>query len=717
MVDLYTRAHELLNELRRNGNQAQGVDMRAYWRGQSFEGSADQPMTIRRALALQAVLQQCQVVIRPQDVIVGAPSGTVLPERPANIDDVAWERLHALNTEIGERSFWQHVDHCAPDYETLLSIGLDGLIARIDAAAYPTSDQRVFAASMRLALGAASDFVMRHAHACRTLAQEEKPVRAAELAGIVADCERVAHHPPQSFRQAVQLVWLLHVIWAIEGRGAMAFGRLDQYLLPFYLAEPEAERDARTKEVLGCMWAKLEEPGLPNSVQNIAIGGTTPSGDEAVNPLSYLILDVTRAMSTPHSNLSARVTSKSGQFLLACADVIKTGIGFPSLFNDDVLILAICEHLKIPLEDARDYCFVGCIETQIQGCVPPWSDSMISMSLALEHTLLGGASRLPETPAGDSSPDPRSFASFEDLYQPFEAHLTGQVERHIAQLKNVSSSADPARFTSPLLSALTRDCIARGRDINDGGARYPDLHGIAGMGLGTVSDSLAAIRWFIYDHAALSWDKLLTALADNFCHNETLHQRLLHQAPKYGNDTPYVDELAARVVRTFTDLVLAQRSPTGGYYVPLMAANINNIRCGAELGASPDGRLARQPVSDAASPSFGRDLNGPTAVIKSLTQVDYKPVVGGTVVNLKFSPSALAGKAGSERFRALMEAYFERGGMQMQFNVTGRQTLEAARAHPEDYRDLVVRVSGLSSFYVELSPSVQEDILACTEHE
>jgi pyruvate formate-lyase/glycerol dehydratase family glycyl radical enzyme len=692
------------------------VDLRPLWRGRVFERRAAEPMAVRRAHALAVVLDEMALLIRPEERIVGAPMG-VLSAAPV-VDEATMAHYARLDTEAGERGFLTNADHLAPDYAHLLSVGLPGLLAETQASLARHHDERrrAFLRSVEVAMEAVSRFVRRWAVACRVEAGGQPPSRAAELAAMADDLDALAVAPPATLAQALQLIWLIHVIFAIEGRGAMAFGRMDQYLLPFYRRAVAAGQEAEARALFECFWAKLEEPLLPNPVQNIAIGGQTPEGDDAVNELSYLLLEVTGTVGTPHSNLSARCCARTPQpFYDACIALIKTGIGFPALFNDEVLVPAIME-MGVPIEQARDYAFVGCIETFLPGCMPPWSDSRVNLLAAVDRTLRRGRDGPDGEQRGPITPALEDLVTFEQFMDAFEAQVCQMVRAHCAEIVRRKGALDPWQYTSPLLSALVADCIAKGLDVNMGGSRYPAWHGPCGMGLGSTADALAAIQRLIYDEKAVGWDELLAALDADFRGHEALRQRLLRRAPKYGNDDPAVDELAARVVRVFTNEVLAQRMEDGGRVVPLIAANVANIAAGKEVGATPDGRRAGEPVSDAASPSFGRDRQGPTAVIRSLCTVDYMPVVGGTVVNQRFSPHMLRGSAGTALLRSLVQTYFAHGGMQMQFNITGGETLRAAMEDPAAYGDLLVRVSGFSALYVGLSREVQEDILARTEH-
>ena len=710
------RLRDRLRAMRLALSDARLMDLRPLWRGRAFERHAAEPMTVRRAHALAAVLDEMALLIRPEERIVGAPMGVL--SAALVVDEATMAHYARLDAEAGERGFLTNSDHLAPDYAHLLAVGLPGLLAETRAALAGHHDERrqAFLRSVETALEAVCRFARRWAAACRAEAESQLPPRAAELAAMADDLDALVVAPPTTLAQALQLIWLIHVIFAIEGRGAMAFGRMDQYLLPFYRRAVAAGQEAEARALFECFWAKLEEPLLPNPVQNIAIGGQTPEGDDAVNELSYLLLEVTGAVGTPHSNLSARFCAHTPQlFYDACIALIKTGIGFPALFNDEVLVPAIME-MDVPIGEARDYAFVGCIETFLPGRMPPWSDSRLNLLAAVDRTLRRGHDGLDGEPRGPITPALGELVTFEQFVDAFEAQVRHMVRAHCAEIERRKSAIDPWQHTSPLLSSLVADCIARGLDINMGGARYPAWHGPCGMGLGSTADALAAIQRLIYDEKALGWDELLAALDANFRDHEALRQRLLRRAPKYGNDDPAVDELAARVVRVFTDEVLAQRMEDGGRFVPLMAANVANIAAGKEVGATPDGRRAGEPVSDAASPSFGRDRQGPTAVIRSLCAVDYAPVVGGTVVNQRFSPHMLRGPAGTALLRSLVQTYFAHGGMQMQFNVTGGETLRAAMEDPTAYSDLLVRVSGFSALYVGLSREVQEDILARTEH-
>lgn len=356
MVELSctTRSQHLLATLRQRRIPVGKLDMRPYWRGCAFERYVNEPLTIRRARALEAVLSGMSLLIREDDLIVGTPAGIAQGQLPPDIDEVAWQKCKALNESIGERWFTTSFDHLAPDYHKLVAIGLPGLLAEAQASEQVQRDpaRKVFLRSVQIALQAVIDFVRRWQQACVAELDSTSDIRRDELTLIASDLRTIANQAPQTFGQAVQLVWLVHVVLAVEGRGAMAFGRMDQYLWPLFQRELELDGGHRARAILECLWAKLEEPLVPNPVLNIAIGGQTPDGEDAVNALSYLILDVTKTMATPNSNLSARFTRFTpDRFYDACVDVIKTGIGFPAVFNDEVLVPAIttCWALNWPM--------------------------------------------------------------------------------------------------------------------------------------------------------------------------------------------------------------------------------------------------------------------------------------------------------------------------------------------------------------------------------
>jgi formate C-acetyltransferase len=613
---------------------------------------------------------------------------------PKGIGEGEYQALVEEHHAQGQRDFWAGFDHTLADYPTLLSIGVGGYCARVRVSLGRQSDPKtqVFLRAVGLTLQAFSGFIRRLAGSAREAGYETH----ARI------CDAIAIEPPQGFREAIQLVWLTHLAFRSEGRHHMALGRLDQYLWPFYqddLAQGRLTR-ANALDLLCHLWARLDEIG---EVQNICIGGLTPDGRDATNDLSYLCLDATRLVGSPHTNLSARFHDDTPEaFHRACFEVIRTGIGFPAIFNDHVLLQGLDE-IGIPTEVARDYCMVGCIETMLAGRQPAWSDSRFNTPLYLLRAMerLGG----------------EQGRSYERLVALFRSEAAEGLAAHVARMNAHIARYPVERFPDPFLSALTRSCIERGCDVNDGGAEYPRFHGVCMMGLATIADSLAAVKKLVFEERSVEYAVLLKALENDFVGAEGLRQMLMHAAPKYGNDEPYVDQIAAQVVQWTADECLRHRMPGGGCYVSAMAANVQNISAGREVGATPDGRRAFTPLSDAASPYFGRDRRGPTAFLASVATPDYHRVLTGSVINMRFDPDHFQDESDARRFLSFTRQFVARRIPELQFNFTKNETLRAAQQEPETYRNLVVRVSGFSARFVELAPEIQTDIMRRRAHD
>ncbi len=674
--------------------EGRDTNLAPLWRAQSYRQTVGEPMTVRRAKALNAILENCDLPVWPGELLVGLGNPTRLA-RAADVDRNELQAARALCRGIGGRDFTTHADHHAPDYPALVAAGFGGLAAAVDA-----QPSNPFLASVRVALTGAAAFLRRWSERLR-LAASESPAFRDLLVAQSARLKRLAAEPPECFVDALQLVFSFHCMTQLDERGAMAFGRLDQFLLPFYRADIAAGRLTadRAQAVLDHFFAKITVDG---DIQNIALGGVKPDdGTDATNELSFLILEACRRVGRPGGNCTARVHRRTPPaFLRKCGEVIRTGIGYPAVFNDDVQIPVLVD-LGYSLEDARDYCFVGCIEVFTPGKMPPWSDTRFNTLAVVNDTVYHCAAE--------------TWASF---FAAFSERLREALRQHVANQNAVRQDAvkHAEELTSPLLSALLDDCIARGKDMNNGGARYPANVGTGIMGIGVAADALMAVKRFVYDEPRFTLTALRSILDADFEGYEEERQLLLHGAPKYGNDIEAVDRIAVAVTRLAGEELLRHRNPQGGYHWGLMAANIQNISAGREVGASPDGRKAGQPLSDAASPTFGRDAEGPTAAVKSVARLPYEVCPGGNVINMKLHPSVLEGDAGLEAFARLVRTCFDLGGIQLQFNTTDRETLKAAIADPERFADLVVRVSGFSAHFTSLDYAVQEDILARTEH-
>ena len=684
------------------------------WRADSLASTPGEPATVRRAMALNAVLAHCPLTVMPGELLVGlgnlgrwVADGTFTSERLT--------AAQAVVNAFGERDFQSHANHHAADYATLLRLGFGGLRRQIRAS-QPRQDAkgRVFLESMRLALDGASAHLRRWSQRLG-LAAQEFPDQGALLRQQAAMLARLADEPPTTFWEALQLVFSYHCMMQLDDRGAMAFGRMDQYLYPFFQADLQAGRltAADAQALLDHLFAKIT---IDEDVQNITLAGTRPAdGADGTTELSYLILEACRRVGRPGGNCTARIHAGTPEaFLVKCAEVIRTGIGYPAMTNETLIVKGLLEH-GYPLEDARDYCCVGCIETQIQGRQGPWADGRANPLYCLNLALFRGLDILTGKQAGPDTGEPSDFEGF---YQAFIAQAHLQIRQLIAQAdaRQRRHFAHAEDFTAPLLSALVADCIDRGRDVNDGGARYPGCYGFGSMGIASIADSLAAVRQFVYEEHRFALDQLREMLRADFAGFEPERQLLLRGAPKFGNAIEAVDALAARVVTDLAAEYRRHRTPEGGHYFMLMGSNVQNIAAGREIGATPDGRKARTPLSDASSPTFGRDVLGPTAAIRSIGRLPYHLAAGGNVVNMKLDPACLRGEAGLRRLAALVRTCFDLGGQELQFNTTDSAVLRAAMDRPEGYESLVVRVSGFSATYVRLDRSVQQDILSRTEH-
>ncbi len=581
--------------------------------------------------------------------------------------------------------------------------------------------------AMALACDAAIRFAERHAELAESMAALEADAsRAAELKRIAELCRRVPAEAPRDFWEALQAYWFCHLgtITELNGWDAMSPGRLDLHLGSFYESDLKAGRLTRekAKELLSCFWIKVNntpappkvgvtaaESGTYNDFTNINLGGLTRDGDDASGELSYLALEVLDELRLLQPQANIQLSAKTPARLLteACR-VIRNGNGYPSLFNADEVAQAMIGMGKDPA-DAREGGTSGCIETGCFGKEAYILHGYLNLPKVLLLALNDGVDADTGKRLGPATGDPRKFSGFDELYAAIEAQL-GAV---LATKLRISDFLDRmyARLTpAPFLSALIEGCIGKGRDYYDGGAKYNTDY-IQFVGLGTITDSLAAISEFIYGRQGLSWDTLLGALAANWGGQEELRLLLANKAPKYGNDDERADAIAVRLIDTLIKLLDGRPSPRGGaYHIDLLSTTCH-VYFGLKTGATPDGRRARLPMSDGTSPSQGADRKGPTAVMKSLGKLGQART-GGTLLNQRFLPGVLEGEEGLHRLSALVRGYFKLGGHHVQFNVVDTDTLRAAQEKPEDYRDLLVRVAGYSDYFVDLDRNHQEEIIS-----
>jgi len=607
--------------------------------------------------------------------------------------------------EEPEGPLWNFANHLAADYEKVLRVGYGGLLAESESRREGCDgSEREFYEAVIISLWAATDHISRYAERVKELTEgEDDAGRREELGGIAERLRRISRQPAEDFREAVQLFWMTHICVALAGGMALAAGRFDQYMYPFYRRDVEVGRitPEDAVELLTWLWVKFNEPKL-GAVQNLTIGGLTPEGTEGTNELSYLCLEAARRAKVPYPNLSARVhRGTSERFYAEVAKTIRLGMGFPSVFNDEVIIPALCG-AGFELADARDYIVMGCQEIMIAKKQPSWDVSYgINLPGCLKRVLEGeGTARL----AG----------SYESLLSAYRAELGRQIS-DVAAFAGRKYKRVRETGSDPFGSALLEDCLARGKDMYQGGTRYPATVGMWALGLGTAADSLAAIGKFVFEDGSRKLGELAEILDGNFEGKEALRQLLLKKLPKFGNDDDRVDLIAKEIGEFFCREVLKHRGPHGEYFLPLLASYLGHVEAGEQTGATPDGRRSGEPLSDAASPAQGRDVRGATAALKSVTKIDHTLSAGGLAVNMKFSPSVLEGEAGLRNLWALLKGYFEMGGQEIQVNVVSGKTLEEARRDPELHRDLVVRVAGFNEYFVKLDGEVQDEIIARTE--
>lgn len=627
------------------------------------------------------------------------------------------------------------IGHITVDYQSVLEKGFLGLkqeveaeLDRLDYEAPGSLKKLHLLRAMRICCDSAIRLAERYAaEADRLAAAESDPARRTELEQIAQICRHVPAHPARTFHEALQAFWFVHLILNLETNGyAIGPGRFDQYLYPYYRADIEAGRLSReqAEELLACLWLKLNELTVVkeggtakasttfNDFQNLNLGGQTVEGQDAVNELSYLCLAVTARLQLPQPQISVLISEKTpDEFVTKASEVISLGFGMPSVFNDDEKVEALL-HKGKSLADARLGGINGCVELNAPGKDNMASSGYLNLLKSLELALNNGLNPLTGTQLGPQTGHPAQFATFDDLMEAFRRQLVHAINLKViydSLARQVYAQFCPVPFTSLLMD----DCLEKGRDYHDYGARY-NLPLICGVGTGTIADSLAAIKTVVFEDRKITLTELTDALRANFTGYERLRQLLLKRVPKWGNGDDSVDSLAHRVVDLFCDELAKHRNEEGVPYAANMIPTTTHIWFGFLTGSTPDGRLAQTPLSEGISPVQGMDQNGPTAVVRSMACLDHVRC-SGTLLNMKFHPSSLKGEAGLTKFGQLVRTYFKHGGHHMQFNVVSAETLRAAQEHPEDYQNLIIRVAGYSDYFVRLSRDLQDEIISRTE--
>ncbi|MBR3691587.1 MAG: hypothetical protein IKL89_02655 [Clostridia bacterium] len=681
----------------------------SYYRYLGLRDHLHTPQPILRAYGIEALFSRSGAHIHRQDLIVGCTRGASYAG-PAE----AVEHAKRFVASLGRREFWTNDSHFAPDYEYILTRGLPGLFADIEAsrARHAADPRRLeMLTGMQIALGGFRRLISNYAAAAEGLIGLED-YDEERLSFISANCRALLNAAPATFAEGLQLVWLCHTAFMLEERGAMALGRMDQYLYPLYAADIAAGRldDKRAVELLSNTFTKIPS----SDVVNICIGGMDRDKKCRINGLSRCILRAVRACMSPGPNLSLRYTPDLPEdFFRECLESIGTGLGYPALMNDEINIAAL-SRMGYAEEDVYNYCMVGCIENFLPGQQPPWSDGRFDAPRFIDYVLNEGISAYNRS-MGITRRPCEEIASMEEFMNLLCAELSQGAAEYCATFNAKCGGISQEALPEPFLSCFCKECIERGQDINNGGTKYPSAHGAVLMGVATMADSLAAIEKVVFGDRIATLPELRDALAANFEGYDALYAALL-AAPKYGNNDDFADKYAVWFLDFLASEFDRYRTPDGGRFYVAMAANVQNIYAGQRIGATPDGRKVGEPLSDAASPTYGRDVRGATATLLSVSKPDYTKAACGTVINQKYSPSLFRGENLS-KLSALVRTYFARGGQEIQMNATSRETLIDAMEHPEKYPTLVVRVSGFSEYYVRLAKEVQLDILSRTQHE
>lgn len=585
--------------------------------------------------------------------------------------------------------------------------------------------------SMIIAADAIINYATRYSNLLDELAANEgNDDRKIELKEMAAICRKVPANAPTTFHEALQHYWFIHVgvITEVNPWDSFNPGRLDQHLLPFYqkgMADGSLTKE-KAVELLGAFWVKFNNHPAPPKIGVTAkesstytdfalinLGGVKPDGSDAVNEMTYVILDVIEDMRLLQPSSMIQVSKKNpDRFIKRTARIVKTGFGQPSIFNTDAIIQQLVRQGK-SLEDARNGGASGCVETGAFGTESYILTGYFNLVKIFEITMHNGYDPISGKKVGIETGKFEEFDSFDQLLNAFKKQVEYMVNIKIRGT-NIIDSIFAQNLPVPFLSLLIDDCISNGKDYNCGGARYNSSY-IQGVGLGSLTDILTSIKYNIYDNAKLTPYELLLALNSNYEGNASLRNEFLSHTPKYGNDDDYADDQAVAIFNIFYNAVDGRPNTKGGHFRINMLPTTSHVYFGSVTGATADGRMAFKPLSEGISPMQGADRKGPTAVIKSAAKIDHIKT-GGTLLNQKFTPSLLDSEKGIDAMVGLIRSYFRMDGHHIQFNVVTATQLRKAQKNPEEYKDLIVRVAGYSDYFNDLGEDLQEEIIRRTEH-
>lgn len=761
-----------------------------------YRQNMHQPLAIRRALMLQRVLEEMSIFIEPQTLIAGnqASANRAAPIFPEYAMDWVVAELDEFDKRDGDvfhiteenkqvlrdmAPFWENNTvkdrglaampasakvfydlgvikaegnitsgdaHVAVNYERLLRCGLkeykartEEKLAALDLTDYRNLHKSYFYRGILIVVDAVAGFARRYADLAGEMARAERSAsRSAELREMSRILRKVPYEPAGSFCEAVQSLWLVHLVLQIESNGhSLSYGRMDQYLNPYY--ERDLERELITEddasELLTNLWLKTLTINKIRSwshtrfsagsplYQNVTVGGQTVDGKDAVNRMSYLILKSVAQTKLPQPNLTVRYhAGLDDRFMRECVEVVRLGFGMPAFNNDEVIIPSFIEK-GVSKEDAYNYSAIGCVEVAVPG---KWGYRCTGMSFlnfpkSLLIALNNGVDVASGTKLCDGAGHFTDMTSFDEVMTAWEKII----REFTRQCVIIDSSVDTVleRDTADVLcSALCDDCIERGLNLKEGGAVYDFISDLQ-VGIANLADSLAAIKQCVFDEHKFTPAELWAALVANYegAGNEKIREALL-EAPKYGNDDDYVDALIVDAYGVFIDEMKKYRNtrygrgPVGGVYYAGTSSISANVPQGAGTMATPDGRKAGEPLAEGCSPSHAMDKNGPTAVFKTVSKLPTRDITGGVLLNQKVTPQMLNSEENRTKLIALLRTFFNRlFGFHVQFNVVSRRTLLDAQQHPEKHRDLIVRVAGYSAFFNVLSRQTQDDIIERTE--
>ena len=680
--------------------------------------------------------------------------------------------------------FYNGIGHFTVDYGKIIKIGFRGLAeeAADELSSIHLYDgdyirKKEFLEALIISCEAAVIYAKRYAKLAAQLASEcSDPVRKSELEKISANCEKAPEYGASSFYEACQCFWFIQMLLQVESSGhSISPGRFDQYMYPYYKADIEKGILTRefAQELTDCVWVKLNDLNKCRDAasaegfagyslfQNLCAGGQTAEGLDATNDMSFICIQASMHTRLPAPSFSVRVWNGTPNiFMIKCAELTRTGVGLPAYYNDEVIIPSLMSR-GISLEEARDYNIIGCVEPQTPYKTDGWHDAaFFNMCRPLELVFSNGMDK--GVQIGPKTGDVESFKTFDEFLNAYKA----QMQYFIRLMVNADNAIDCAhadRCPLPFQSAMIENCIAEGKSLQEGGAKY-NFTGPQGFGIANVTDSLYAIKTLVYDQKKVSISEYKEALLNNFGKGYTKKATvsmledaisymkangkklsseeisdmcrslldntlcspaekekydnllsLIDDVPKYGNDIEEVDLFARESSYIYTKEVEKYTNPRGGMYQAGLYPVSANVPLGEQTGATPDGRLANTPVADGVGPFSLKDTYGPTAAANSVSMLDHCIASNGTLYNQKFHPSALAGQSGLQAFADYIRAYFDRKGMHMQFNVVSRDTLLDAQKHPENYKSLVVRVAGYSALFTTLSKALQDDIIRRTE--